>query len=179
MREKHITQPDLDREDMANLFAFLYTSRYFDEPGDLHHGEILFTAKGCIRCHGPDGIGAGLGPNLSMARGVDTPIRWAQNMWNHAPKMEVRMDELGVAWPRFENREMNDLLAYVREIGGGSRDEAGLLPANPQRGSKIFQEKSCITCHSVHGKGGRIGPDLAERRLPGSIIQLAGVIPRM
>jgi mono/diheme cytochrome c family protein len=176
MREKHITQPNLDREDMANLFAFLYTARYIDEPGDIHRGDLLFTAKGCIRCHGADGIAAGLGPNLSTAQGVETPIRWAQSMWNHAPKMEDRMNKLGIVWPRFEDREMNDLLAFVREICGGSRNETGLLPANPQRGSRVFQEKSCITCHSIKGNGGRIGPDLGERRLPGSIIQLAGVM---
>jgi hypothetical protein len=44
---------------------------------------------------------------------------WAQTLWNHAPKMEMRMQQLGAPWPRFEGHEMNDLLAYVREISGG------------------------------------------------------------
>jgi len=176
MREKRIAQPDLDREDMADLFAFLYTTRYMDEPGDSRRGEQLFTSKGCARCHGAEGSAAGLGPDLSRVAGVDTPIVWAQTMWNHAPKMEVRMQQVGVPWPKFQGREMNDLLAYVREVVHGARSEAGLLPANPRRGSKVFHDKSCITCHAVNGKGGRVGPDLGQRRLPGSIVQLAGVM---
>jgi mono/diheme cytochrome c family protein len=176
MHEKRIAQPYLDREDMANLFAFLYTTRYMDEPGDSRRGEHLFTARGCVRCHGVEGAAAGLGPDLSRVAGVDTPIVWAQIMWNHAPKMEVRMQQVGVPWPKFQDREMNDLLAYVREVVHGERSEAGLLPADPRRGWKVFQDKSCTVCHAVNGKGGRVGPDLGQRRLPGSIVQLAGVM---
>jgi len=57
-------------------------------------------------------------------------------MWNHAPKMEAGMQQLGAAWPKFEDGEMNDLLAYVREVCGGPRQETALLPANPDRGWK-------------------------------------------
>ena len=176
MREKHITRPDLDREDMANLFAFLYTARYMDEPGESSRGERLFAAKGCVRCHSPEGTAAGNGPDLSTVAGVDTPILWAQTMWNHAPKMEVRMKQMGISWPKFEDRQMNDLLAYVREVCGGARNETALLPANPRRGRKVFQDKSCSTCHAVNGAGGQVGPDLGKRRLPGSIVQLAAVM---
>jgi mono/diheme cytochrome c family protein len=176
MREKHITQPYLDREDMANLFAFLYTARYMDEPGDSHRGEQLFAAKSCVRCHGAEGVASRLGPDLATVRGVDTPIRWAQTMWNHAPKMESRMRQVGVNWPRFENREMNDLLAYIREVSRGTRSETELLPASPRRGAKLFKEKDCVKCHSVNGEGGRVGPDLAKQHLTGSIVQLAGVM---
>jgi len=176
MRARHITRPDLDLEDLANVFAYLYTIRYMDEPGDIRLGERLFTAKGCVRCHGAEGVAASLGPDLSKAKGVDTPIVWAQVMWNHAPKMEVRMQQVGVPWPKFQGREMNDLLAYVREVVHGERSEAGLLPANPRRGWKVLQDKSCTVCHAVNGKGGRVGPDLGQRRMPGSIVQLAGVM---
>src|ERR1017187_3404408 len=177
MRAKKIAYPDLDHEDMANLFAFLYTARYVDEPGDERRGERLFASKGCVRCHGQQGTASGLAPDLSAMKGVDTPIVWAQTMWNHAPKMEMRMQQLGAPWPRFEGHEMNDLLAYVREISGGPRRETALLPASPERGWKVFQDKSCIACHSVKGKGGRIGPAFGPgRQLPASIVQFAGVM---
>ena len=55
MRAKKIAYPDLDHKDMANLFAFLYTARYVDEPGDERRGERLFASKGCVRCHGQQG----------------------------------------------------------------------------------------------------------------------------
>jgi len=175
MRAKGVRYPDLDHEDVANLFAFLYTARYVDEPGDATRGERLFATKGCARCHGRPATETAIGPDLSTVKGVDTPIVWAQTMWNHAPKMEVRMEQLGVPWPKFEGTEMNDLLAYVREVCGGPRRETELLPASPDRGREVFQSKSCIVCHSLNGKGGRIGPELGrERQLPGSIVQFAG-----
>jgi mono/diheme cytochrome c family protein len=177
MRAQNIEYPDLDREDVANLLAFLYTARYVDEPGDQARGEALFFSKGCARCHGAEGRSSGLAPDLATVKGVDTPIAWAETMWNHAPKMETRMHEVGAAWPKFEGDEMNDLLAYVRGICGGERREYALLPASPERGRKVFQEKACIVCHSAGGKGGRIGPDLGpNRELPTSMVRFAGAM---
>ncbi|MEK7994883.1 MAG: c-type cytochrome [Planctomycetota bacterium] len=177
MRAEKVPYPDLNHKEVANLFAFLYTARYVDEPGDERRGERLFEAKACTRCHAVRGIGGSIGPDLSAVVGVDTPIVWTQAMWNHAPAMEARMRQVGVSWPRFEGREMNDLLAYVREVCRGPRREWALLPASPERGWKVFQNKSCIVCHSVKGKGGRIGPELGPgRQLPLSIVQFAGVM---
>src|ERR1019366_4988240 len=50
------------------------------------------------------------------------------------------------------------------------------LPANPERGRKLFQSKSCIMCHSVQGKGGRRGPELGpDRQRSLTVVQLAGL----
>jgi cytochrome c peroxidase len=80
MRAKGVRYPDLDHEDVANLFAFLYTARYVDEPGDETRGERLFATKGCARCHPRPATEAAIGPDLSTVKGVDTPIVWAQTM---------------------------------------------------------------------------------------------------
>lgn len=130
--------PILDQEEMRHLFAFLYISRYLDEPGDAARGQTLLETKSCIRCHALRGIGGTVGPDLSAIGGMDTPIVWAQAMWNHAPAMERKMKHLGLAWPKFEGAEMNDLLAYIREVTGGPRRETQLLPASPDRGWKLF-----------------------------------------
>ena len=31
-----------------------------------------------------------------------------------------------------------------------------------QQGEKIFEDRKCSACHTVHGKGGKMGPDLSE-----------------
>ncbi len=36
----------------------------------------------------------------------------------------------------------------------------GLAGRNPDIGAKLFQEATCLQCHAVDGKGGRVGPDL-------------------
>lgn len=172
-----ISYPDLRSEEIAHLFAFLYTVRHVDERGNTEEGQRLFQVKGCARCHAMGGQGGGIGPDLAATQGVDTPIRWTQAMWNHFPAMEKRVEEMHIPWPRFEGREMNDLLAYIRAHCGGERHEAELFPASPERGKKIFETKSCIQCHSVQGKGGHVGPDLGTAERPSlTIVKFAGLM---
>ncbi len=133
IRQERIPYPAIGQQDMTHLFAFLYTARYVDEPGDADHGRRLFQTKSCLRCHALHGEGGNRGPDLAAVAGVDTPIVWTQAMWNHATTMEAGMKEMGFAWPRFEGSEMNDLLAYIRDSTGGARHESELLPADPER----------------------------------------------
>jgi cytochrome c2 len=188
MRSQNLPYPNLSREDMAHLFAYLYTATYADEPGDVLQGKKLFGDKGCIRCHALHGEGGRIGPDLSARRDLETPIAWTQAMWNHAPAMEGGLRQLDLAWPRFEGREMNDLLAYLREAGGAwgpsltvccfqPQGENGMLPADADHGQKLFQEKLCVECHAVSGEKKGIGPVLGpRRRLPPTFVQLAGLM---
>ena len=149
-----VSFPQFTPEDMANLFAYLYVTCYDDESGNRAHGELLFTQKGCIRCHSiGEHTGGSIGPNLSEIGPVVTPIFWSQTMWNHAPAMETHMDELNMAWPQFEGEQMNDLLAFVRYTRGGPERESDLLPADPSRGWALFREKGCTSCHAIRGVG--------------------------
>ena len=180
IRSEKIAYPLLDQEETAHLFAYLYTARYVDEPGDAGKGRALFDGKQCSRCHSVRGIGGDVAPDLAELKGIDTPILWAQAMWNHGPAMEAAMQKIGVEWPRFQSQEMNDLLAYVRQVTSGARKEGDLLPADPKRGWRVFQEKQCISCHSVGGSvpgGSGIAPHLGPR--PGfapTIVQFAGAM---
>lgn len=178
LKVSKMTFPQFTAEEMANLFAYLYVTCYDDESGDRAHGELLFTQKGCIRCHSiGDTAGGSAGPNLREIGPVVTPIFWSQTMWNHAPAMETHMRELNMPWPRFEGEQMNDLLAFLRYVRGGPERESDLLPANPRRGWAVFREKGCISCHAVRGEGGRVGPDLgSDRPLPRTLTQMAARI---
>ena len=51
IRSSKINYPQFAPEEMANLFAYLYVTCYDDESGNRDHGKLLFTEKGCIRCH--------------------------------------------------------------------------------------------------------------------------------
>lgn len=177
MSTNKIPYPELSSQEMTHLFAFLYTARYVDEPGNVDTGQRLFMTKGCARCHNL-GSGSGeVGPDLASVQGVDTPMRWTQAMWNHAPAMEKGLERLHIPWPLFQGREMNDLLAYIRANSGGQRRETELLPASPERGRKIFESKSCVTCHSVQGKGGHVGPELGTSQSRAvTIVQFAGLM---
>lgn len=174
MREERIIYPTFNAQEMSNVFAFLYALRYMDEPGNADRGRQLFRSKGCGDCHAINGNGADIGPDLGITS-LETPIAWAETMWNHAPEMEARMRELDLQWPHFEGQEMNDLLAYVREGSRGLRNGVDLLPADPDRGWKLFRSKGCINCHAVGDEGGNSGPQLGpSREIPPTIVQFAG-----
>lgn len=36
------------------------------------------------------------------------------------------------------------------------------LGADPEQGSVVFREKGCVRCHSVNGRGGKVGPELSR-----------------
>src|ERR1039458_5492604 len=86
-------------------------------------------------------------------------LAWMHAMWNHAQSMiEPVTKELG-AWPQFTGAEMSDLVAYVNGGPSPTIQEDGDLRGSADHGWEVFQAK-CIQCHSVRGKGGKIGPEL-------------------
>jgi cytochrome c2 len=175
MEAEKLPRPQLDEKDVSDLLAFLYVTRYLDEPGNPLAGRKVFVERGCGQCHAVSGEGPKIGPDLTSV-GADTPITWTQTMWNHAPQMELRMRGMKVAWPRFEGSEMNDLLAYVRSVSTAVRREYKLLPADPDRGRAIFEAKGCVVCHSVDGAP-RGAPTLGPgSKAPTTIVQFAGAM---
>lgn len=50
------------------------------------------------------------------------------------------------------------------------------IPKNPLKGRFVFEQKGCITCHSIEGESGKIGPDLATNKYYGSFLELASIM---
>jgi cytochrome c551/c552 len=72
--------------------------------------------------------------------------------------MFAALKQEGAGWPQISVAEMADLMAYLQA-------EAPRDPEpDPLRGQVVLVRKACLKCHSLRGEGGRIGPDLAERR---------------
>lgn len=173
MQAEHLDYPRLDDQEMADVFAYLVVARQVDEAGDAARGRQLYETKGCTRCH------TQRGPSSTNAAGGDralrksaSPVEWARAMWNH-PSVT---DDGGGEAPIFEGREMNDLLAFARGASVPGPDHL-LLAADPDRGWKLFREKSCTACHSVKDETGKVGPQLGPgRELPATIVQLAGTM---
>jgi len=177
MRQEGRERPTLTALDVSNLLAFLFTAQYADESGDATAGERLFAAKGCVRCHGAGGQGGDGGPPLTALRRANSPVLVATAMWNHGPKMAEAMRARDIPRPTFKGKELVDIIAYV--VAAGPRPEAAetvqVVPGTPERGEKLFADKQCVTCHTIGGKGGTVGPMLGRAHHV-SLTQFAGAM---
>jgi mono/diheme cytochrome c family protein len=172
----HGEKLQLNQEEMANILAFLYQAGSSDKPGEAAAGQKVFEVKGCVRCHAVRGTGATTAPDLSKVAAAGDRLAWMHAMWNHAQSMvEPVTKELG-AWPQFTGTEMNDLVAYVNGGAEAKIEQDGDLRGSADHGWKVFQAQ-CIQCHSVRGKGGKIGPELGPGHdLPRTSAQFAAVL---
>jgi cytochrome c2 len=108
MEEKGIARPSLSSNDMVDLVAYLFSTRYFDEPGDPGRGKTVLLGKQCNTCHTK-----GRQPDLSALKGRISPILMAQAMWNHGPVMLERMRKAKISWQKISGKEMVDLMEYL------------------------------------------------------------------
>jgi len=98
--------------DMANLVAYLFSQRYFDQEGSAERGAKVFEAKGCAACHvrGRRETGA---PDLAMANERYSPITIAASVFRHGRTMLNLMRSRNGAWPQFTAAEMDDLIGFL------------------------------------------------------------------
>ncbi len=109
MEEKGMGRPSLSPQEVADLVAYLFSTQYFDEPGDPERGKNAFIKRQCNLCHAK---GSKM-PNLSVLKGQISPIFMAQTMWNHGPEMLEKMRKAKVSWQKIDGKEMVDLMEYL------------------------------------------------------------------
>lgn len=140
--------PQFSGHDMADLQAFIRTEG--QRPGrevslqplpSPVRGAAVYRSKGCGACH--DGAGR-RAPDLARSTLSKTVSEITGLLWNHSYAMGAQMAARGVAFPRFANTEMSDLIAHLYFLGyvGNEGDE--------KRGAAVFARKGCAECH---GKG--------------------------
>jgi mono/diheme cytochrome c family protein len=118
--------------------------------------------------------GGSAGPPLDTIPRGTSPLRIAEQLWNHGPAMISAIEDAGLEVPKFEGNEIIDLFAYVRSHGeryGALRFQS---PGDPEAGREVFEDKGCSACHPVFGDEPGVGPDLGRAELRGSVTQIAG-----
>ena len=176
MQFEGLAPPQFSEVEMKNLFAFLYSVRSLDEPGDPERGRQLLQEKRCLQCHAVNGQGGHVGPDLMNWATYRNPVSWIQTMWNHAPRMQAVLAARGWSWPQFRDNDIADLIAYVRTLASNPRGRVYLRPADPEAGRRVFQQKGCLHCHGIRGAGARRAPDLGNRAFPRTLGQFAGLM---
>jgi len=168
--------PELSEREAASLVAFLYFVDYLGRPGDPQEGAEVFSARGCSACHSAGGGDRGVGPDLADLTRFPSPLFVAQATWNHGPAMFATMQRRGIDPPNFEEGDLADLSAFIRQKAPpGPRERVLLAPGNPNEGRKLFTAKGCASCHGKDARGGE-GPDLTAVDLHRSADGIAGTM---
>lgn len=125
------------------------------DPVAIAAGAKLW-ARSCAGCHGPDGTG-GRGPNL-VRRPVWHPLG-DDRLFN-----VIRDGLPGTDMPstRLSDKDTWQLVAFLHALISPAAENPA--PGDEHAGAEIFwgEKAACSTCHNIHGRGARIGPDLTN-----------------
>jgi mono/diheme cytochrome c family protein len=116
MASANVPVPQIRPEEMADIVAYLYASRYFAQAGDSRKGVALAAAKGCLGCHGLFGERGKVASDLARSTSLGSPAAVTSALWNHAFIADVRPDRARAPWPEFRSDEMADLVAYLMSL---------------------------------------------------------------
>ena len=114
--------PQLTGQDMADLLAYLYVSRYFEVTGNARRGGELVQSKGCLGCHAVAGKGGKtrkVAADLATSNVTGSPSALVAGMWNHSALMEAKAETQDVAWPQLTGQNLSDISAYLASRRGG------------------------------------------------------------
>lgn len=131
------------------------------EAPKLARGHTVFEESGCIGCHKLHGVGGVIGPELEKVGANRSPEWLLQHFKNPAAVTP------GSSMPPIQASD-SDLDALTLYVLSFTDDTLGAYYVSlktipgPTAGRRLFDEKGCIGCHSVGGKGGAIGPALDE-----------------
>ena len=139
MRSHGIERPSLSPEAAGDLFAYFYSVRFFDKPGDAARGKQIFTARHCVECHAQ---------SISSWASIGHPIILAERMWNHSAKMRAAQVSKKIPWQQLTTQDLSDILVYLRNLPELKRLGAAFLLEPSPGGRQVFEEKGCVKCHT-------------------------------
>ncbi len=148
MRDRTIRAGDLDEQAAADLFAYFYSARFFEKPGDAGRGKRVLE-RDCAQCHGlnaPTGSGA---PPVDQWKSVNTPFALVESMWNHLPRMQAVAAGKRTSLPQLSAQDLVDLLVYVRHLPGIRDTQGSFRTTSGADGQALFQSKGCSGCHQA------------------------------
>jgi mono/diheme cytochrome c family protein len=168
MKARGIARPTFTGAELRDLIAFLAPGTggssegaIYVLPGRADNGRRLFAEKRCAECHAIGGESARVGPNLGDRAVRKSPIDFAAEMWNKAPRMLAEMRPRGITAPQLRPEDMADLIGYLHSVRYFAE------PGNVQRGWAVATAKGCLTCHAMYaGERGKPASDLTQARLP-------------
>jgi cytochrome c551/c552 len=176
MREREIRAGDLDQQAADDLFAYFYSARFFEKPGDAGRGKRLFADRACALCHGlNEAARPGVKP-VSQWESLADPIALTEAMWNHAPGMLAEFKLQNMRWPQLSGQDLTDLLVYLRNLPATRQKPGAFQTSTGDNGEALFTAKGCRGCHQ---SGSSFAPHIKGRTLTEIAVAMWDHAPRM
>jgi mono/diheme cytochrome c family protein len=147
MREQNVRAGDLNEQAANDLFAYFYSVRFFEPPGDAGRGKALFASQGCEECHALSATKVPETTALAYWETLSSPIALAAAMWNHAATMRAEITRRRKAWPELTSQDFSDILVYLRNLPS-ARAATGRVEITAGNGQRLFESKGCAACHT-------------------------------
>jgi mono/diheme cytochrome c family protein len=148
MQASGVQPPRLKPEDAADLFAFFYSARFFDRPGDAALGQQTFASRQCGVCHGIEDSHAEGAPPVARWESLADPILLVRQMWNHSYRMTQSFARRHIEWQALTTGELNDILTYLRSLPETRLLAARFSNTSGAGGDRVFRSKGCVRCHT-------------------------------
>jgi mono/diheme cytochrome c family protein len=147
MQVLNIQGGGLSEQSAADLFAYFYSARFFEQPGDAGRGKRLFSAKHCADCHGLTEAKIPQAKPVSQWESMGQPIVMVNAMWNHAATMRDQFSQRKIAWPELTSQDLEDMLVYLRHVPGAPQTVEHVEISAGTNGQSLFDSKGCSGCH--------------------------------
>jgi cytochrome c2 len=102
--------------EMADLVAYLYSVKYFAEPGDAERGAETLRDRGCLGCHSLRGVGGISASDFAQAGGIDSPAAVFATLWNHSLFMGGAPDLQEGQLPTLSEEQLADITVFLQEL---------------------------------------------------------------
>ena len=117
--------------------------------GNADNGKRVFASAGCTLCHGAQGQGTALAPQIAPSP-VELPalITYVRQPTGKMPPVPVATAS---------DQDLADIFAFLKSVAP-SPTSAESLTGNAENGKKLFAAYGCYECHGRQGAGAAIAP---------------------
>ncbi|HEY1756154.1 MAG TPA: c-type cytochrome [Bryobacteraceae bacterium] len=148
MRALDLRPGDLNEQGAADLFAFFYSARFFEKPGDAARGKRLFSENHCSECHALTEAKGSEAPPVSKWDSIGQPIALVTAMWNHAATMRQEFGRKKLRWPELTAQDLTDILVYLRGLPASRNAPVRVDISSGANGQALFESQGCAACHT-------------------------------
>jgi len=158
---EHWDRPMIELKYIQSACAKCHLPSDIPDAPQLARGQAVFEDSGCIGCHKLHGSGGVIGPELDRVGATRSPEWLLKHFKNPAAVTPgSAMPPIGAG-----DADLQALTLYVMSFTGEPLSayyvSMKTLPGT-LAGRRLYEERGCPSCHSLAGKGGKLGPPLDQ-----------------